>query len=44
MEVIATSGDGHLGGDDFDHVLVQWIVKEVGADVSRAVRVLHAAC
>lgn len=26
VEVIATSGDGHLGGDDFDQVLVDWVM------------------
>ena len=29
MEVIATSGDPHLGGDDFDAVIVDWIVEQV---------------
>lgn len=28
FEVNATSGDTHLGGDDFDHVLVNWIADE----------------
>ena len=28
IEVLATSGDNHLGGDDFDDRIVQWIVKE----------------
>ncbi|HEY9712534.1 MAG TPA: molecular chaperone DnaK [Chroococcales cyanobacterium] len=28
FEVNATSGDTHLGGDDFDHVLVDWIADE----------------
>jgi len=28
FEVLATSGDTHLGGDDFDEKIVQWIVKE----------------
>lgn len=29
VEVIATSGDGHLGGDDFDAILVSWIFSEL---------------
>ena len=29
VEVIATSGDPHLGGDDFDAVIVDWIVDQV---------------
>jgi chaperone protein DnaK len=28
FEVKATSGDTHLGGDDFDHALVEWIADE----------------
>merc|ERR1712193_185105 len=28
FEVKATSGDTHLGGDDFDEKIVQWLVKE----------------
>jgi molecular chaperone DnaK len=28
FEVLSTSGDTHLGGDDFDEKIVQWLVKE----------------
>merc|ERR1712008_543602 len=28
FEVLATAGDTNLGGDDFDKVLVNWIVKD----------------
>ncbi len=28
VEVKATSGDTHLGGDDFDKVLIEWIIDE----------------
>lgn len=28
IEVLATSGDNHLGGDDFDERIVNWIVKQ----------------
>ncbi len=28
IEVLATAGDNHLGGDDFDARIVDWIVKE----------------
>jgi molecular chaperone DnaK len=28
IEVNSTNGDGHLGGDDFDQVLVDWVAKE----------------
>jgi molecular chaperone DnaK len=27
FEVLATSGDTHLGGDDFDEKIVQWLIK-----------------
>ncbi len=39
IEVKATDGDTHLGGDDFDQKIIQWIVsefkKESGIDVSK---------
>jgi molecular chaperone DnaK len=39
VEVKATNGDTHLGGDDLDHALIEWIVaefkKEQGIDLSR---------
>ncbi|MBI4431363.1 MAG: molecular chaperone DnaK [Candidatus Omnitrophica bacterium] len=39
FEVKATNGDTHLGGDDFDHVIIQYIVeefrKENGIDLSK---------
>ena len=28
FEVLSTDGDTHLGGDDFDQVIVDWLVKE----------------
>jgi molecular chaperone DnaK len=31
FEVLSTSGDTHLGGDDFDEKIVQWLVKEFKA-------------
>ncbi|MBK9622953.1 MAG: molecular chaperone DnaK [Candidatus Obscuribacter sp.] len=31
FEVKSTSGDTHLGGDDFDHKLVEWFAKEFKA-------------
>ncbi len=38
FEVLATSGDTHLGGDDFDHILFDYLVKkykeEQGIDLS----------
>jgi molecular chaperone DnaK len=32
FEVKATSGDNHLGGDNFDKAIVDWLVKEFKAD------------
>lgn len=38
FEVLSTNGDTHLGGDDFDNVIVDWIVsqfkKDNGIDLS----------
>ena len=36
FEVIATGGDTHLGGDDFDACLAEWIVKQATVDVTPA--------
>ncbi len=40
FEVKSTNGDTHLGGDDFDHVIIDWMVDEFknehgGADLSK---------
>ena len=32
FEVLSTSGDTHLGGDDFDRILVEWLIKEFYSD------------
>ncbi|WP_249029873.1 molecular chaperone DnaK [Tannockella kyphosi] len=32
FEVLSTSGDNHLGGDDFDQKLIDWIVAEFKKD------------
>ena len=32
FEVLSTSGDNRLGGDDFDQVVMDWIVKEFKAE------------
>ena len=38
FEVISTNGDSHLGGEDFDQVIVNWLVdefkKQEGVDIS----------
>ena len=37
FEVLSTNGDTHLGGDDFDHVIIDWLAdefqKEEGVDL-----------
>jgi molecular chaperone DnaK len=39
VQVIATNGDTHLGGDDIDRVVMEWLIdefkKESGIDVSK---------
>ncbi|HSX38947.1 MAG TPA: molecular chaperone DnaK [Chlamydiales bacterium] len=39
FEVLATNGDTHLGGDDFDNAILQWLLdefkKEHGIDLSK---------
>jgi molecular chaperone DnaK len=45
VEVKSTNGDTHLGGDDIDHLLMDWLVaefkKETGIDVSTQKMVLQ---
>lgn len=51
VEVKATNGDTHLGGDDFDQVLIKWIISEfknaegidLGADSLALQRIKEAA-
>ncbi|MBL9020639.1 MAG: molecular chaperone DnaK [Myxococcales bacterium] len=39
VQVISTNGDTHLGGDDLDHVVMEWLLsefkKDTGMDVSK---------
>jgi molecular chaperone DnaK len=39
VQVMATNGDTHLGGDDFDNLIIDWMVaefkKSTGVDVSK---------
>jgi molecular chaperone DnaK len=45
VEVKSTNGDTHLGGDDIDHLVMDWLVaefkKETGIDVSNQKMVLQ---
>ncbi|MHA6163758.1 Fe-S protein assembly chaperone HscA [Pseudomonas sichuanensis] len=48
FEVLATGGDTALGGDDFDHAIAGWIIKQAGlsADLDPATQrlLLQTAC
>ena len=39
VEVMSTAGDTHLGGDDIDHTVIEWLIaefkKDSGIDVSK---------
>jgi molecular chaperone DnaK len=39
VQVVSTNGDTHLGGDDVDHVVMEWLIgefkKDTGIDVSK---------
>ena len=39
FEVKSTNGDTHLGGDDFDHVIIDWLADEFRADQGIDLRV-----
>ena len=45
VEVLATNGDTHLGGDDFDNIIIEWIMsefkKDTGIDISSDQMVLQ---
>ena len=38
FEVKSTNGDTHLGGDDFDHVIIDWLAEEFLKDVGLDLR------
>lgn len=44
FEVLATSGDTHLGGEDFDHKIVEYFIEQVkkkkGVDISQRKRLV----
>ena len=49
FEVLATGGDSALGGDDFDHAIAEWIIKQAGIqqtelDSSKVRMLMREAC
>ena len=32
FEVLSTNGDTHLGGDDFDHAIIEWLASEFASE------------
>ena len=40
-EVLATNGDTHLGGDDFDKVIVDWLAEDFQKTEARRVQKVH---
>ncbi len=47
FEVLSTGGDSALGGDDFDHVVAEWLIDKLGGpqlDRGQLRSVLEAAC
>lgn len=43
FEVLATGGDSALGGDDFDHVIAEWLLQASGLEGSSEQKVLRTA-
>jgi molecular chaperone HscA len=43
FEVLATGGDSALGGDDFDHVIAEWLLQASGLQGSSDQKVLRTA-
>ncbi|MFZ1388603.1 MAG: Fe-S protein assembly chaperone HscA [Thiolinea sp.] len=43
FEVLATGGDSALGGDDFDHVLAEWLLQQAGETSTQDAQVLRQA-
>ena len=44
FEVIATDGDAYLGGEDFDHAIMDWLAEEFRAENNKDPREDEAAC
>src|SRR5690625_2182733 len=48
FEVLSTNGDTHLGGDDFDNVIITWLADEFknekGVDLRKDPKIGRASC
>jgi len=43
FEVLATGGDTALGGDDFDHVIANWMLQQAGIEVDQDAQIQRRA-
>lgn len=43
FEVLATGGDSALGGDDFDHVIAEWLLQQTANSVKQDAQLLREA-
>jgi len=43
FEVLATGGDSALGGDDFDHVVAEWLLQQAGETSTQNAQILRQA-
>ena len=43
FEVLATGGDSALGGDDFDHVVAEWLLQQAGDTSTQDAQILRQA-
>lgn len=43
FEVLATGGDSALGGDDFDHVIAEWLLQQAQLTITADQKVLRTA-
>ena len=43
FEVLATGGDSALGGDDFDHLIAEWLLQQAGLVATEDAQILRQA-
>ena len=44
FEVLSTNGDTHLGGDDFDQVIIKWLADGLKPTRESTLRRTHGYC